>query len=195
MDKQALFTVPLYTTDYPRHNVDKELFITYLEKYIENSPASIRNDKISFVTKKSLHTVSIFDNLVKFLGEQCPLLHADFDISLDKSIGVSAMWASKCNTDEQISAQFHTKSFLYGVYMLQTPPLAGKLQAEIDLADRNYFGEINSDTANTVNSGVFQGPLPEGKILLMPAHITTSYSFNLDTSPRYMIHFLLQVLF
>jgi len=193
--RQALFTVPLYKIGFPQHEKNKELYRAYVDKLIDNSPVVDRLDKISSTTKKALHTVPVFEELVGFLGSLCPRIHEDFDISLDKSIAVSAMWCTRCEKHEFIPNQTQSNGFLYGAYFLQAPPNSGDILITNEIADRNYFGNIWPDSSNTINTNVFQGQIPEGEILLMPAHLTTSYTFNYADDNRYILNFILQVLF
>lgn len=195
MEMQSLFTIPLYQADYPDHKKNKDLYKTFIDEHIDNMPNQIRFDKISHATRKTLHSISVFNNLVYFLGTLCPELHKDFIISDEKSIAINAMWASRCKQHENIPDQFHKDSFIYGVYFLQTPQHAGKIHIVNDITDRNYYDEIVPDQPNVINSNHFQGHLPEGSILLMPSHLTTSYTFNLSQENRYMIHFLLKVIY
>ena len=194
MQKQALYTIPMYIIDFEQHEKNKLLYTTFIDEYLDSKPTEIGITNLSKATKRNLHSVSVFDDLIYFISGLCPTLHNDFEISLEKTIAITDMWASRCSTNEYIADQYQTDRFLYGVYFLDTPQSAGKMNISLDLTDRNYYDNIGPDQNNTMNSNKFSCMTPEGKILLMPAHLTSNFNENFTQSKRYMIHFCLKVI-
>lgn len=194
MEKQALFSIPMYVIEYKNHKKNKLLYKTFIDEYMNSRPTELSFTNVSTATKRNLHSISVFDDLIYYISSLCPTFHEDFDISLEKTIGLTDMWASKCSLNEFIPDQYQKDRFLYGVYFLDTPQAAGKMHISLDITDRNYYDDIGPDNNNLINSNKFSCQTPEGSILLMPAHLSTSFSENFQKEDRYMIHFCLKVL-
>lgn len=194
LEKQTLFAVPLYQTVFPSHNKNHELYKTFIDDQIDNQASTIDLEHNSVATRRILHSIDVFDDLIYSIGDLCEELHNDFCISFDKSIAVSAMWATRCDNQKFIRTQYQTESFLYGVYFLQTPEESGSIEIELDITDRNYYSDVHPDDPNTLNSRNFKTLMPEGHILLMPSHLGVGYTTNLAKSQRYLLHFTLKVL-
>jgi hypothetical protein len=194
MKKQALYTIPMYVMEFDNHEKNKLLYKTFIDEYLDNKPLDIKYTNISKGTKRNLHSVSVFDDLIYFISNLCPEIHKDYKISSDKTIGLTDMWASKCSVNEFIPDQYQQDRFLYGVYFLNTPKSTGKMHISLDITDRNYYDNIGPDENNLINTNKFTCLTPEGTILLMPAHLTTSFSENFQNESRYMLHFCLKVI-
>jgi hypothetical protein len=194
MNVQSIFSVPLFSTEFNQHQKNKELYITYIDEYLENESKEIKLEKCTEATKANLHSVSIFDDLIYFISGLCPQLHRDFDISWEKNIGISGLWGTRCLTDHFIPDQFQVETFLYGVYFLQSPELSGNIRITNDIVDRSYHRNIGADNSNIFNSKTFETKCPEGSILLMPSYLRVEYATNLAKENRYLLHFELKVL-
>ena len=194
MKKQALYTIPMYVLEYSGHEKNKLLYKTFIDEYLESKPLDYKFTNVSKATKRNLHSVSVFDDLIHYISNLCPGIHDDYEINLDKTIGLTDMWASRCGINEFIPDQYQQDRFLYGVYFLDAPNSAGKMHISLDLADRNYYDAIGPDENNLINTNKFSCQTPEGTILLMPAHLSTSFSENFQDEYRYMIHFCLKVM-
>jgi len=143
MQKQTIFEIPLYVCEVENHQDQKQKLITYIDEYFEKDIQTINLENTAEVTEKNLHVSNWFDDLVKYIGSQCPQLHGDFGISLNRSLGVSGMWATRCQRGFRI--------------------------------DQEVFA------------------VPEGSMLLFPSHLIPKYSTNASDDPRYIVHFLIDI--
>jgi uncharacterized protein (TIGR02466 family) len=193
MQKQTIFEIPLYVCEVENHQDQKQKLITYIDEYFEKDIQTINLENTAEVTEKNLHVSNWFDDLVKYIGSQCPQLHGDFGISLNRSLGVSGMWATRCQRGFRIDQEVFANYFLYGAYFLQTPPNSGNLSVLNLTTDRDYFSKIAPTKVNTVNTNVFETAVPEGSMLLFPSHLIPKYSTNASDDPRYIVHFLIDI--
>lgn len=194
MQKQSIFEVPLYICEVENHQDQKQKLITYIDEYFEKDIQSLNLENVSQITERNLHVVNWFNDLVMYIGSKCPQLHVDFNISNHRSIGVSAMWATRCQSNIRIDEEVYGANFLYGAYFLQTPANSGNLRIKNLTTDRNYFNKISPTKANTVNTDVFETAVPEGNMILFPSHIIPKYTTNASVDTRYIIHFLLDII-
>lgn len=195
MDRKQIFTTPLFVKDFDKHKENKELYLTYIDKCFKNTPVDPLQLYGSKFTNSTLHSVSIFDDLIQLIGNACKQFHKDFEIGLERDIGIRSMYASNSSQGQIIEKQYFNDAFLYGAYFLQTPDNSGRISIQQDITDRNYFGPLAGEKPNLLNTNKFECLIPEGSIFFMPSHLCTSYSANLNTtSDRYIIHFLLKIL-
>lgn len=113
IQKQGLFSIPIYRLKFPLHNELKQDFIDYMENEDEWSLTSV--DTLKFTTA-NLHKVKLFEPFVEFAEEG--LKRVMDDLNYVPSIKLTGLWGTKHDDGGFHHRHTHHNSFLAGVYYL-----------------------------------------------------------------------------
>lgn len=194
MQLQQMFVVPLWVGQFDSHADCKDKYINSLNEYFgNNSLVSETLDYNTAYTKSILHVDSTYSELINYIFEKSPDILTEINVDSTCTLGIDQMKAAISEKGGTIPEGYETSTILKGFYFLQTPPGSGDLSIRLDIADRSYFDLIKTKESNTLNTNHTTFPIPEGTILIMPSHLTTSITSNLSEAQRMIFSFNLKL--
>lgn len=194
MKLQQMFVIPLWAGEFDLHAKCKQKYIDSLTQYFENnSIITDHADCNTAYTKSILHIDSTYNEIIEQIIKSCPDILKELNIDPTCTLGIDRMQASVSSKGGIIPENFETSALLKGFYFLQTPPESGQMSIRLDISDRSYFDLFKTTELNTLNTNCLDFPIPEGSILIMPAHLTTNITSNLSDKQRMIFTFNLKI--
>jgi uncharacterized protein (TIGR02466 family) len=185
-----MFSNPLWSYQVDNHNDQKQRLVNTLDSYKEKTSNSDQKNPQTFTTTKNLHHNIVFETLTQEIFELSSTMRSIWSIEDYLGLGVSKMWATTTGPGGiLLQEDSESSSFLSGIYFLHTPPESGQLVIMNPTYDKNFFANLQINETKSYNIAQFNCPMPEGYIVLFPAHLPFRTTINESTENRYLIHF------
>lgn len=201
MNLISLYSIPIWQSEYPEFEENKELFLNIAEKYKQETPKKNLSTNVhGYQSIETLHQVSELSSLFQYICDMCFKSTMDLDF-VECDIALTSAWLNVNDSRQCKNLKHIHKDTFSGVFYLKVPDKSGNLIFENCAVNPMWNGlnlcsQKNQFTASTVNID----PI-EGNIILFPSYLPhlvennehdeerISISFNLIALPKGYINY------
>lgn len=190
MNLIPIYSVPLWQSDYPNFEEQKETLISIVKEYKKQNSTKKRpiSNRFGYQSPNTLQGVEELRPLFDHICQMGLKAAVDLDF-IDCDIALTAAWLNVNDSRQCMNIEHVHSDVFSGVFYLQAPEGSGKLSFQNPAMNPLWDGidlisEKNQFTAHHVRIE----PI-EGNIILFPSHLPHSVETNNHDEERISISF------
>lgn len=187
MTPSILFAVPIWDTEYPNFDSNKDQLIADLKSYLDENPTEVRSNVNGKHSKTLLHTDPRFSNLFGYITHI--VNESAQSINLNCRLRVMESWVNINDTPGSFNLQHIHGGVISGIFYLQVPTGSGKLYLT-NPAPINLWEGLNTPLDRSEFAGETREIDPiEGTIIMFPSYLPHSVGPNASDVERISVAF------
>ena len=185
-----VYSVPIWQSDYPDFERDKEIFINSIRKYKEQNPTkeTPRSNIAGYQSPDTLHHVAELRPLFEYICQIGFKACADLDF-IDCDIAITSAWLNINDSRQCMNSQHVHGDVFSGVFYLQAPEESGKLSIFNPAINRMWKGCELAEQKNQYTGESIKIEPEEGAIIIFPSYLPHSVETNNHDEERISISF------
>lgn len=190
MELMPIYSVPLWTSDYPDFEEHKEIFLKVVKTYKEQNSTkeTPRSNIFGYQSPDTLHGVPELRPLFEYICQIGFKAVADLDF-IDCDIAMTSAWLNVNDTRQCMNSEHVHGEVFSGVFYLQAPEESGKLVLQNPAINRMWKGCALTSQKNQFTGESIRIEPIEGNILLFPSYLPHSVETNNHDEERISISF------
>lgn len=188
MNLIPIYSVPLWQSEYPEFEEDKEKFLEIIKEFKENNPSEHKTNVFGYQSPNTLHHVNEFAPLFEYICQMAFGAVADLNF-IECDIAMTSAWVSINDSPQCINSEHVHSDVFSGVFYLKAPEKSGKLCITNPGINRLWSGCDLTAQVNQYTGKVIKIEPVEGTIFLFPSYLPHSVEPNDHDDERISISF------
>lgn len=189
MNLMSIYSVPVWQSEYPNYEEDKDTFIEVVKRFRENNPESKENENVNYYqSPDNLHHHEELRPLLEYICHMVQKANSDLDL-IDCDVALTAVWANVQDNSSAILSEHVHKDTYSGVFYLKAPEGSGKLSISNIAVNKIWQGLSLVDTKNQFTAKSIKINPVDGQLLLWPSYVPHSVEPNAHDEERISISF------
>jgi uncharacterized protein (TIGR02466 family) len=188
MDLMQIYSVPLWQSEYPEFENDKEIFLDAVRTFKEQNPSIKKSNIGGYQSPDNLHFLEELKPLFEYVCQMAFKACADLDF-IECDIALTNSWVNINDTRQCMNLEHVHQHVFSGVFYLKSPEESGKLVISNPAINRMWEGCYLTSQKNQFTGEVIRVEPLEGNIILFPSYIPHSVETNNHDDERISISF------
>lgn len=190
MNLISIYSTPIWQSEYPEFEENKNLFLEIIKKYKkENPPREFAKSSVfGYQSPDTLQNVEEFRPLFEYICQLGFQAAADLDF-IDCDVAITSAWLNVNDSRQCINSDHIHDSVFSGVFYLKSPEGSGKLNIANPGINRIWKGCVLASKKNQFTGENIRIEPEEGNIILFPSYIPHSVEPNNHDEERISISF------
>lgn len=190
MNLMPIYSVPLWQSEYPEFEEQKEIFLNTIRTYKDQNPTkeTPRSNIARYHSPDTLQGVEELRPLFEYICQMGFKAVGDLDF-VDCDIAITSAWLNINDTRQGMSSDHVHRDVFSGVFYLKAPEESGKLVFRNQAINRMWDGcALTSQKNQFTGESIHIEPV-EGNIILFPSYLPHSVETNNHDEERISIAF------
>lgn len=189
MNLMSIFSTPIWQTEYPEFEQEKEIILDACKRYKQENPdGEIKSNIGGYQSPKFLHSKEELAPLFNYIAAISN--HASEDLNfVERDIFITNSWVNYNDTRQAINTEHVHGDIFSGVFYLKVPENSGKLSITNFGMNQLWTGCKLCPKNNQFTAECARIEPEEGKILLWPSYLPHSVEPNNHDEERISISF------
>lgn len=183
-----IYSVPLWTSEYPEFEEHKEIFLNAVKKYKDQNRSVQKSNIAGYQSPDTLQRVEELHPLFEYICQLGFKAVADLDF-VDCDIALTSSWLNINDTRQCMNIEHIHGNVFSGVFYLLTPEESGKLVFQNYAINRMWDGCNLTSQKNEFTGERIRIKPVEGNIILFPSYLPHSVETNNHDKERISISF------
>ena len=190
MNLMAIYSTPLWQSEYPNFEEEKETLLAAVKEFKEQNPTKEipRSNINGYQSPSTLQNNEKLHPLYEYICQMAYKAAADLDF-IDCDVALTEAWLHVNDSRQCMNSQHIHGDTLSGVFYLQTPEGSGKLSIVNPAINRMWDGCNLTSQKNQFTGETISIEPVEGNIILFPSYIAHSVATNDHDEERISISF------
>jgi len=190
MNLMAIYSVPLWQSEYPEFEEHKEIFLSAIRTYKEQNPTkeTPRSNIAGYQSPSTLQGVEELRPLFEYICQMGFKSIADLDF-IDCDIALTEAWLNINDSRQCMNSEHVHGDVFSGVFYLSAPDESGKLVIQNPAINKMWKGCSLTSQKNQFTGESIRIEPVEGNIILFPSYISHSVETNNHDEERISISF------
>lgn len=190
MDLMPVYSVPVWQSEYPEFEEQKETFLTAVKEYKEKNPTkkTPRANVAGYQSPDTLHHVDELHPLFEYICQMGFKAVSDLDF-IDCDIALTSAWLNINDSRQCMNSEHVHGDVFSGVFYLKTPKGSGKLTFSNPAINRMWQGCSLTSQKNQFTAESIKIEPVEGNIIIFPSYLPHSVETNDHDEERISISF------
>ncbi len=190
MNLTPIYSTPLWQTDYPHFEDEKEAFLKAVREYREKNPSieTARSNIAGYQSPNTLQHEESLRPIFEFICQMAFKACADLDF-VECDIALTEAWLNINDSRQCMNSQHVHGDVFSGVFYLNAPSGSGKLSIVNPGINRMWGGASLTQQKNQYTGESIRIEPVEGSIILFPSYIPHSVETNDHDEERISISF------
>lgn len=189
MNLMSIYSVPVWQSEYPNYEEEKDTFIEVVNRFRENNPESKENENVNYYqSPDNLHHQEELRPLLEYICHMVQKANSDLDL-IDCDVALTGVWVNIQDNSSAILSEHVHKDTYSGVFYLKAPEGSGKLSISNIAVNKIWQGLSLVDTKNQFTAKSIKINPVDGQLLLWPSYIPHSVEPNAHDEERISISF------
>ena len=190
MNLMAIYSTPLWQSEYPEFEEHKELLLTTIKEFKEQNPTkkTPRSNVAGYQSPGILQNVEELRPIFEYICQMAYKALADLDF-VDCDIALTEAWLNVNDSRQCMNTTHIHGDTLSGVFYLQAPEGSGKLSIVNPGINRMWDGcQLTAQKNQFTGESICIEPV-EGNIIIFPSYIPHLVETNDHDEERISISF------
>jgi uncharacterized protein (TIGR02466 family) len=190
MNLTPIYSVPLWTSEYPEFDEHKEIFLNAVRTYKDQNPTKEipKSNIAGYQSPNTLQGVPELHPLFEYLCQIGFKAVTDLDF-IDCDIALTSAWLNINDTRQCMNSEHAHGDVFSGVFYLKAPEESGKLVLQNPAINCMWNGCILTSEKNQFTAESIRIEPVEGNIVLFPSYLRHSVETNNHDEERISISF------
>lgn len=190
MNLMSIYSVPLWTSEYPEFDEYKEIFLDSIKTYRQQNPTKEipRSNIGGYQSPDTLQGVLELEPLFQYICQMGFKAVADLDF-IECDIALTSAWLNINDTRQCMNIEHVHGEVFSGVFYLKAPKESGKLVLQNPAINRMWKGCALTSHKNQFTAETIRIEPAEGNIILFPSYLPHSVETNNHDEERISISF------
>jgi uncharacterized protein (TIGR02466 family) len=190
MNLISIYSVPLWQSEYPEFEENKEVFLSAIRKYKEKNPTKKipRSNVKGYQSPDTLHHVEELRPLFEYICQMAFRAIGDLDF-VDCDIAITSSWLNINDSRQCMNSEHIHGEVFSGVFYLKAPDESGNLCLQNTCINKMWKGCDLTSSKNQFTAETVRIEPIEGTILLFPSYLPHSVETNNHDEERISISF------
>ena len=188
MNLMPIYSVPLWTSEYPEFDEHKEIFLNAIRTYKDQNPSVQKSNIAGYHSPETLQGVEELRPLFEYLCQLGFKAVGDLDF-VDCDIALTSAWLNVNDTRQCMNSEHVHGDVFSGVFYLKAPEESGKLVLQNPAINRMWNGCALTSHKNQFTGESIRIEPVEGNIILFPSYLPHSVETNNHDEERISISF------
>lgn len=188
MNLIPIYSIPLWQSEYPDYEDEKEVILTALKKYKKETPNQEKSNICGYQSLDNLYAVEELNSLFEYV---CQLAHkavSDLEF-IDCDIALTGAWLNVNDSRQCMNSEHIHEGVFSGVFYINAPEGSGKLVLQNPGINRMWSGSKLTGQKNQFTGESIRIEPVEGNILLFPSYLPHYVETNNHDEERISISF------
>ena len=178
MNLVPIYSVPLWQTEFPDFDENKDGFLSAIEEYLKQNQESVITSNVSgYQSPRTLQGVEEFRPLFEYICQLGFKACSDLDF-VDCDIALTSAWVNINDTRQCMISEHVNDDVFSGVFYLSAPEGSGKLNISNPGINRMWKGKDVVGRKNEFTGESIKIEPEEGNIILYPSYLPISVETN-----------------
>ena len=195
MDLIQLYSVPIWQSEYPDFEENKENFLEIVKKFKNENPSieTSKSNIFGYQSENKLQKVEDLRPLFEFICGMVYKACADLDFT-ECDVVITSAWLNVNNSRQCMNSEHIHGDVFSGVFYVKCPDGSGKLSIKNLAMNGMWEGLEFVSQKNQFTSELVRIEPSEGKIILFPSYLPHSVETNDHDDERISISFNVKTL-
>ena len=200
MNLIPIYSIPLWQSEYPDFEDQKDVILSAIKKYKEETPPKekSRSSLFGYQSLDTLYTVEELDPIFEYICQVLYKAVSDLEF-IDCDVALTAAWLNVNDSRQCMNAEHIHEGVFSVVFYVKAPEGSGKIVLQNPAINRLWNGCNFAEHKNQFTGESIKIEPVEGNILVFPSYLPhyvetndhdderISISFNAITVPKGMI--------
>jgi uncharacterized protein (TIGR02466 family) len=188
MNLIPIYSVPLWQSEYPEFDLQKEFLIYVIQRYKENTPSIQKSNNFGYHSEETVHNIEELRPLFEYICHISSNAVLDLDF-IDCDIAITSAWLNINDSRQCMNGEHIHGDVLSGVFYLKAPEGSGKLILKNPGINQMWSGCNLTTQKNQFTGESIRIEPVEGNIILFPSYLPHSVDTNNHDDERISISF------
>ena len=190
MNFMPIYSTPLWQSEYPNFEEDKDKFLDAVKQFKEENPSTETRSSIAgYQSPKNLQTVFELSPLWEYICQMAYKASADLDFFDNCDVALTEAWLNVNDSRQCMNSEHVHGEVFSGVFYLQAPEGSGKLSLVNPGMNKMWKGCNLTNQKNQFTGENIRIDPVEGNIILFPSYLPHSVETNDHDEERISISF------
>lgn len=188
MNLIPIYSTPLWQSEYPDYEDEKEVILTALKKYKKETPNQEKSNICGYRSLDNLYAVEELNSLFEYVCQLAYKAVSDLEF-IDCDIALTGAWLNVNDSRQCMNSEHIHEGVFSGVFYINAPEGSGKLVLQNPGINRMWSGSKLTGQKNQFTGESIRIEPVEGNILLFPSYLPHYVETNNHDEERISISF------
>lgn len=188
MNLMPIYSVPLWQSEYPNFEEEKEIFLKTIYEYKDQNQSIQKSNIFGYHSPENFHQIEVFRPLFEYickLGNDA-ITNLEF---ISSDIAITSSWVNINDSRQCMNSDHVHGDTLSGVFYLKVPEGSGRLVIKNPAINRVWQGCSMTEEKNQFTAEIIKIDPVEGDIIIFPSYLPHSVETNNHDDERISISF------
>lgn len=190
MNLMPIYSVPLWQSEFPDFEKNKEVFLTTIQEFRKNnsSKETPRSNISGYQSPDVIQKLPEFASLFEYICQMAYQASADLNF-IDCDVAVTSAWVNINDSRQCMNSEHIHGDVFSGVFYLKAPEGSGRLSVSNLAINKMWMGCSLAHQKNQFTAESIKIEPVEGDIILFPSYLPHSVETNNHDDERISISF------